>query len=204
MKIQARFIRHSEAPVITLEAARRALNAAELHVKAELRAARRRLAQRLRSRKATMRRQLEEVARRDLNCALVRKLAEFQRTFDCNIVELKRDCMNLSLEIASAVIDATVTALPEILIHRIQTTLDQFAERSVLRISVATSAEQKVSEKFGDQLRGKIAGDPQIPEGCACIDTVAGRVMIDWRRDLECITAELMQQVSKEVPRAGS
>lgn len=137
-------------------------------------------------------------AGRKVGQAELQKFLDFESVYARTIHAAERDCVELSVALASEIIGQDLAPNTDLLLERIKRAIGSLLEQRIIRISVNPSAVSDVT--FGMHgIRGlEVVGDDLIATGNAVIDTASGRLELDWRAHLESLRQRLLNKVHNE------
>ncbi len=135
--------------------------------------------------------------------AELEKLLDLDRAYTKTCRDAERDCLELSVSIASEIVAQDLAPNEDLLAARIARATSELLDKRRLTIEVRPEALQGVAEALerlsasGQSSSGspfQMQGDPTLPIGMARLSTASGVLMLDWQRHLEVIRERLVER----------
>ncbi len=116
------------------------------------------------------------------------------------IQQANRECLDLALTIAEEIIATQINSNSGLVAIRITKLLESLLDKNGIKIKVNCADYQEVNKTLHDlelQRQIKIEGVKCIEIGNAIIETVSGKIELDWRKHLEQLKQQLQSRLEK-------
>ncbi|MFM1848538.1 MAG: Flagellar assembly protein FliH [Pseudomonadota bacterium] len=171
----------------------------------EIRATRRKLAQRIRRLRCQARQRGYEAGRQAGESDLKAILSHYQAYSD-TVHAAHRDCLEIAVAIAAEIVEADLVPNHLLLTRRIDRALRKLTRDRIVRILTAPAETDALRRYLELSLEGwsiEIAADSSIDLGDAALETPAGRIHFDWREQLATIRNHYLRELAPPLLEAG-